>query len=107
MSPDSLSRTRSVHYLGPMWTLRKNFERYAWSWKKLFAFPVGKTLTELKQFGCARSDAKVWIGAGECLEALPFSWLISAWERICDGEKVRVENVYIGASSLGLYQCFV
>ena len=80
-------------------------ERYAWSWKKLFAFPVGKTWTELKQFWFGRSEVRIWIGEGESLDALPFSWLISAWERICDGEIVRVENTYIWASVRGLDQC--
>ena len=79
-------------------------ERYSWSWKKLFAFPVGKTWTELKQFWFARSDIKIWVGEGEALEHLPFSWLISVWEKICDGEKVRVENTYIWASLVGLDQ---
>lgn len=77
-------------------------ERYAWSWKKLFAFPVGKTWTELKQFWFARSDIRTWLGAAEAVDSLPFSWLISAWERICDGEKVRVENTYIWAGLGGL-----
>jgi hypothetical protein len=80
-------------------------ERYAWSWKKLFAFPVGKTWTELKQFWFARTDIQTWVGVAETVEALPFSWLISAWERICDGEKVRVENTYIWASLGGLDSC--
>jgi hypothetical protein len=52
-------------------------ERYAWSWKKLFAFPVGKTWTELKRFWFARSDIKSWLGASESIKPLPFSWLIS------------------------------
>jgi len=82
-------------------------ERYAWSWKKLFAFPVGKTWTELKQFWFARSEARIWIGEGESLDALPFSWLIASWERICDGEIIRVENTYIWASVGGLDQCEV
>jgi len=80
-------------------------ERYAWSWKKLFAFPVGRTWTELKQFWFARSEIKIWVGEGEALESLPFSWLITAWERICDGEKIRVENSYIWATVGGLDQC--
>jgi hypothetical protein len=48
---------------------------------------VGKTWTELKRFWFARSDINTWVGAGETLESLPFSWLISTWERICDGGK--------------------
>ena len=80
-------------------------ERYAWSWKKLFAFPVGKTWTELKRFWFARSDIKTWVGVGESLEPLPFLWLISAWEKICDGEKVKVENIYIWANVGGLDSC--
>jgi len=61
--------------------------------------------TELKQFWFARSEAKIWIGDGESLDALPFSWLIAAWERICDGETIRVENSYIWASVRGLDRC--
>lgn len=80
-------------------------ERYAWSWKKLFAFPVGKTWTELKQFWFARSEARIWIGDGESLDALPFSWLIAAWERICDGGIISVENTYIWATVRGLDLC--
>lgn len=77
-------------------------ERYSWSWKKLFAFPVGKTWGELKQFWFARSNIRIWIGEGEAVEALPFNWLISAWEKICDGEKVRIGNGYIWAGFGGL-----
>jgi hypothetical protein len=80
-------------------------ERYAWSWKKLFTFPVATTWAELKDFWFARSEGAIYVGIGEVLEALPFSWLISAWEQICDGDRVRVGNTYIWASSAGLDQC--
>lgn len=91
--------------LGKEGVLVDALERYSWSWKKLFSFPVGKTWTELKQFWFARSDIKIWIGKGEALESLPFSWLISTWERICDGKQVRVNNTYIWAGRRGLDAC--
>ena len=51
--------------------------------------------TELKQLWFARSEIQTWVGQAATREFLPFSWLISARESICNGEKARVENVYI------------
>jgi len=73
--------------------------------EKAVCFSAGKTWTKLKQFWFARSEMKIWVGEGEALEALPFSWLIAAWEQVCDGGIVRVEHLYIWASSAGLDQC--
>lgn len=85
--------------------------RRAWSLGLSGSLPLRACIiwqgTELTQFWFARSEIQTWVGHSAALESLPFTWLISAWERICDGGIIRVENAYTGASSAGLdsHQC--